>query len=155
MNETEDEHEPAKDAKDDEASLRREFQMVDAVRFRLEELLRARDGNLAVSEHTLLDRVARQEITLLNPMTRKLHMEFMALMHCTMQLECKMERRGMFYLRARHRTLGVRLTDLARRAEAIGVALVRRGPEGWASKPTETKADQESLPRSSPEGGTP
>ena len=136
MNETEDEREPVKD---DEASLRREFQMVDAVRCRLEEHLRARDGNLAVSELTLLDRVARQDITLLNPMTRKLHTEFMALMHSTMQLECKMERRGMFYLRARHRMLGARLTDIARRAEAIGVTLVRRGPEGWDGKPVDTR----------------
>jgi len=128
--------EPAQEPEHAEAgALRREFKMVDAVRIRLEEHLRSRDGDLAVCELTLLDRVARQEITLLNPMTRKLHMEFMALMHSTMQLECKMARRGIFYLRSRHRALGVRLTDLARRAEAIGVMLERR-VSGEAKKET-------------------
>lgn len=89
---------------------------------RLHSHMRTRNAELSVSELTLLDRVARQDITLLNPMTRKLHVAFMSLMNSTMQLECKMGRRGLFLLRTRQRRLEERLRVLEERLTEAGVS---------------------------------
>jgi hypothetical protein len=124
--------------RDGETGLRSEHAKLVFVRQRLLGHMQARNANLRVSELTMLDRVARQQITLLNPMTRKLHVEFMALMTTTMQLECKMCRRGMFYLNSRLRTLDARLADVARRAEALGIEL--QPPTQACSEPSETPA---------------
>lgn len=105
---------------------------------RLHSHMRARNAELSVSELTLLDRVARQDITLLNPMTRKLHVAFMSLMNSTMQLECKMGRRGLFLLRTRQRRLEERLRALEERLTEAGVSVeqVPRGV-GEGAEPSE------------------
>lgn len=82
-------------------------------------LIAVRQKELAEAETLVLKRVRRQDITLLNPISRKMHVNFMQLMSATLQLDCKMARRCLFYLRARERML---LEELARLGEAGGGA---------------------------------
>ena len=114
---------------DSTLKLLEEYAEVKAVLERLSFHMRARNGELYVSELTLLDRVARQQITLLNPMTRKLYVEFMTLMNSTMQLECKMGRRGMFMLRTRQRKLEEKRASLEAALTAAGVDFSEKEPE--------------------------
>jgi hypothetical protein len=125
----------------EESKLRSEHLHLREVLGRVLGHMKSRNADLGVSERTLLDRVARQQITLLNPVSRKLHMEFMTLMHSTMQLECKMARRGMFYLRSRERTLKAKIEDIELRAREAGIELNTEGSGVDAESSNDTQTD--------------
>lgn|GEM_PF-6458806 len=88
---------------------------------RVREAIRLRNMQLTTAEYILIQRIARQHITLLNPVTRKLHVEFMELMSATLQLDCKMIRRNLFILRSRERHLMLEL-EVMTSADSAGAA---------------------------------
>lgn len=93
-------------------------------------LIAVRQKELAEAEVLVLKRVRRQDITLLNPISRKMHVNFMQLMSSTLQLDCKMARRCLFYLRARERTI---LEEIERRSGTAGGAGEGVGEEATGS----------------------
>ncbi len=121
---------------DERTALLSEYQNVVAVLERLRAHMRRCGEQLREGEYRLLRRVTRQDITLLNPATRKLHVVFMELMYATLQLECKMGRRGLFALCARERGLLVRVEQLKARASELGIELPSESASASAREET-------------------
>lgn len=98
----------------------------------LKTLIATREKELREAEFLLVERVRRRDISLLNPIKNKIHVNFMALMSATLQLECKMARRCLFYLRSRERLLS---EEIARYEE-------RHRPAPNAGSPQESASPQ-------------
>jgi energy-converting hydrogenase A subunit M len=85
--------------------LMERWQHVEAVMTDLEKLISMRTLQLMDVQDRLVKRVQRQDITYFNIVSRKKHVSYMYLLHSTLQLESKMLRRTLFYLRHRHCTI--------------------------------------------------
>ena len=107
---------------------------LEKVKANLEVLMALRNEELADYERSSLQRLAKNETTLLNPGARKMKATFATLCAYTIRNECKIRRRGLFFLRLRDRQFQTEIDRinlaLAQAADPFEVASTVARTEG-------------------------
>ena len=98
-------------------TLEDEVKDIERMLGRLEVLLERRKGELKYAEHLQTQRVLRDEITYLNAQSCKKNVQYMYLMHASLELNCKMLRRNIFFLLRRKEKALERRRLIAREAQ--------------------------------------